>query len=88
MVVYGRTERGARVTVAGRPVALRDDGSFSFRFVLPDGEHAMPVVAVSSDGGDTRQASLRFTRETAREGVVVDHAQDPALKPPVPEAIG
>lgn len=88
LVVYGRTEKDARVTVAGRPVALRDDGSFSFRFVLPDGEHAMPVVAVSSDGGDTRSAALRFSRATAREGLVGEHARDPALKPPGPEAIG
>ncbi len=88
LIVYGRTERDARVTVAGREVALREDGSFAFRFVLPDGEHPLPVVAVSASGEDTRGAALRFARSTRYTGEVGAHPQDPALRPPVPEAIG
>ncbi len=88
LIVYGRTERDARVTIAGRPVVLREDGSFSFRFILPDGDYPLPVVAVSAAGDDGRRADLRFLRETVQSGEVGTHPQDPGLRPPVAEAIG
>lgn len=88
LIIYGATEPDAKVTVAGRPIKLRPDGSFSFRFALPDGEYALPAVAVSADGDDSRCAELEFSRSTEYKGQVDKHPQDPALKPPVPSAVG
>jgi hypothetical protein len=88
LIIYGSTERDARVTIAGRPVALRPDGSFSFRFALPDGDFTLPAVAVNAAGTDGRAAQLRFTRATVLTGEVGVHPQDAKLKPPVAEAIG
>lgn len=88
LVIHGSTERDARVTIAGRRVSLREDGSFSFRFALPDGDFTLPVVAVNAAGTDGRSAKLQFTRATLLSGEVGEHPRDPRLKPPVAEAIG
>ncbi len=87
LIVHGRTEPGARVTLGGRPVALRPDGSFTYRFALPDGDFALPAVAISAVGDDTRAARLHFTRGTQREGEVGHHPLAAVLRPPIPDAI-
>jgi hypothetical protein len=81
LVIYGATESDAQVTIGGRPIRLRPDGTFSYRFALPDGQHALPI-AVTSPAGETREAELKFSRDTIRRGEVGAHPQDPALKPP------
>ena len=88
LIVHGRTEPDARVTLGGRPVTLRPDGSFTFRFALPDGDFALPAMAVAATGDDTRTASMRFTRDTKRKGEVGHHPLAAALRPPTPDAIG
>jgi hypothetical protein len=82
LIVYGSTERDAAVTVGGRPVKLRPDGSFSFRFTLPDGEYDLPVVAANAAADDRRSADLHFARSTHLVGDVGVHPQDSSLKPP------
>jgi hypothetical protein len=52
LIVYGATEPDARVTLQGRPIELRPDGTFTVRFDLPDGEQVIPAVAESADGID------------------------------------
>ena len=85
VVVFGSTEPGAQVTLAGRPVALRPDGSFTFRCALPDGRFELPLVAISSRGHGHRAALLTLQRGTVLEGEVGVHPIDPGL--PSPEAI-
>jgi hypothetical protein len=78
VILHGSTEPDAQVTIAGRPVALRPDGSFSFRFAFPDGDFRLPVEAVSADRMDGRKATVRFLRATALEGDVGVHPVPPA----------
>ncbi len=85
LIIYGATEPDAKVTIGGYPVKLRPDGTFSFRFALPDGDYDLPAVAVSADGTDARAADLKFSRQTQYVGDVGKHPQDPALKTPAPE---
>jgi len=85
LIIYGATEPAAKVTLGGHEIKLRSDGSFSYRFALPDGKYDLPAVAVSADGADARAADLKFSRETEYLGDVGVHPQDPALKPPLPE---
>jgi hypothetical protein len=85
LIVYGATEPNANVTIGGRYIKLRPDGTFSFRFALPDGQYQLPAVATSVDGEDVRAANLHFARATQYRGKVGAHPQDPALKPPKPE---
>jgi uncharacterized protein len=87
LIVYGATEPNAKVTVAERPIKLRPDGTFSFRFSLPDGRYQLPAVAVSGDGEEAREARLQFARSTEYQGHVEAHPQDAKLRPPRPEHI-
>ena len=64
LIVYGATEPDARVTVHGKPVKLRPDGSFTFRYALPDGTQIIPVKAVSSDGVEERTITPVVERNT------------------------
>ncbi len=84
LVIYGSTEPDATVRIAGRPIRLRSDGSFSFRFSLPDGDYDLPITARAAHG-EERSAELRFYRSSQYAGQVGAHPQDPALKPPLPE---
>lgn len=87
LIIYGSTEPDAQVTLGGRPIRLRGDGSFSFRFSLPDGHYELPALAVKADGSDQRAARLQFQRTTSRQGDVGTHPTDPHWKPPVPESL-
>ena len=85
LIIYGATEPDAKVTLGGHEIKLRSDGTFSFRFALPDGKYDLPAVAVSADGTDGRAAELKFVRETQYLGEVGATPQDPSLKPPLPD---
>jgi hypothetical protein len=80
LIVYGATEKDATVTIGGRKIKLRADGSFSYRFALPDGRYEMPVVAISADQTDGRAAEMKFSRSTEYRGDVGAHPQDPSLQ--------
>jgi uncharacterized protein len=82
LIIYGATEPDADVTIAGRKIQLRRDGTFSFRFALPDGNYDLPVQATSADVSDSRRAELKFSRATQYRGEVGQHPQDKALKKP------
>jgi len=64
VIVHGRVEPGAHVTLRGQPVHMREDGSFSVRFALPDRRHVLPVVASSADGVEQRTVILAIDRNT------------------------
>ena len=87
LIIYGATEPDAKVTLGGHEIKLRSDGTFSFRFALPDGQYDLPAVAVSADGTDGRAAELKFVRETQYLGEVGATPQDPSLKPPLPDSL-
>jgi len=87
LIIYGATEPDAKVTIGDRTIKLRPDGSFSFRFALPDGQYSLPAAAQSADGVETRRASLKFSRATAYAGEVGTHPQDKSLKPPLVSAV-
>ena len=87
LVVYGATEPDAVVTIGGRPIRIRPDGTFSYRFALPDGNYELPVCALSAHG-DQRQAELEFGRLTRYQSEVGEHAQDPDLRVPSAENVG
>jgi len=87
LIVYGATEPNATVTIGDRTIKLRPDGTFSYRFALPDGDYALPAAATSADGEDRRQADLRFRRRTGYRGDVGQHPQDARLKTPRPDHV-
>ncbi len=87
LIIYGATEPNATVTIGGRVIKLRPEGTFSYRFALPDGIYELPAIATSADGDDSRSAELTFSRATQYGGDVGRHPQDPKLKPPRAENV-
>ena len=77
VIFYGGTHPGAKVTVDGKEIMIRPDGTFRYHFVLPDGAFEIPVVATSPDGAETRRGVLRFERSTTREGDIASTTQPP-----------
>jgi hypothetical protein len=67
LVLYGATEPDARVTVAGQPVQLRPDGTFTLRFALPDGEQILRVHATNNDGDMERTITPVVSRKTRND---------------------
>jgi uncharacterized protein len=66
LIVYGATEPTARVTLQGEPIKLRQDGTFTMRFSLPDSRQIIPAVAESADGVEERTIVLAVERNTKR----------------------
>lgn len=64
MIVYGATDPGANVTLAGEPVKLENDGTFAIRMGLPDRRQVLPIVASSRDGSEQRTTVLAIERNT------------------------
>jgi hypothetical protein len=64
LIVYGATEPDATVTIGGRPIKLNPDGTFRFQMSFQDGLIDYPIMAVASDGVQTRSIHMKFTRET------------------------
>jgi hypothetical protein len=64
LIVYGATEPDAALTVGGKPVRLRPDGTFTLRFAFPDGEQSIPVTAVSADEVEERTITPSVSRVT------------------------
>ena len=83
LIIYGGTVPGAKVTVDGREIHLRPDGTFSYHFTFPDGRFHIPIAASAPDGLEERSVLLSFLRLTESTPGV-----DPTRQPPLPEPIG
>lgn len=64
MILYGRTKPDAKVMLAGEPIKLRPDGSFTVRLAMPDKRQVLPVVASTPDGVEQRTIVIAVERNT------------------------
>ena len=64
MILYGACEPGAHVVLKGEPVRLKDDGTFTLRFPMPDRRQVFPIVAKSIDGIEQQTIILAVERNT------------------------
>ncbi|MGB4521535.1 MAG: DUF4912 domain-containing protein [Candidatus Omnitrophota bacterium] len=64
LIVYGATEPDAKVTVQGKPIKLRPDGTFSLRFALCDGKQVIPCQGISADEVETITITPVVGKET------------------------
>jgi uncharacterized protein len=87
LVIYGATQPGSRVTIGSRTIKLRPDGTFSYRFALPDGKYELPLAAHSTNG-EERAATLEFSRQTVCSAGTGAHPPDPTLRKPTVENVG
>jgi hypothetical protein len=65
LIVYGATEPDATVTMMGRDVQLRPDGTFTARFALPDGMQTIETTAVSANRKFEKTITPTVTRSTS-----------------------
>jgi hypothetical protein len=56
LIVYGRTETGARLLLGEQEIPLRKDGAFSLRFTLPEG--FIPLDFFAQSRGMTRRETI------------------------------
>jgi hypothetical protein len=66
VIIYGQVKTGSYITLAGEPVKLRPDGTFTVRMSMPDQRQILPVVAQSSDGIEQRTTVLSINRNTKK----------------------
>ena len=71
LILYGATEPDARVTIQGKLVKLRRDGTFTARFALPDGTIDIPVTAVSGDGAEERTIDTDVKKKSGEKEPVI-----------------
>jgi hypothetical protein len=71
MILYGATEPDARLTVQGKEMKLRGDGTFSIRLALPDGTIDIPVTAVSADRIEERTIETSVNKKSKRKEPVI-----------------
>jgi hypothetical protein len=67
LIVHGATEPSAKVTVGGVPIKLSPDGKFSIRFILNEGNHSVPFVAISKDDIDKIEITPFVEKHTERK---------------------
>jgi hypothetical protein len=73
IIIYGATKPNSHVTLAGEPVRVRPDGTFTVRLSLPNRRQVLPVVAHSADGVEQRTIVLAVERNTkTMEPVVIE----------------
>lgn len=76
LIVYGRTDPSAKVTLQNSSVALRPDGSFTMRFSLPEGRQIIPGTAQTRNGLEERTIILAVERNTKELEPMVHDGQD------------
>ncbi len=81
LIIYGGTDPKAKVRIAGKDIALREDGTFTFHFNLPDGQFHIPIEAEAPDKEETRSALLSFLRMSDYSGDVKQTPQTPRPEP-------
>ncbi len=64
MVVFGTTHPHAILTVAGEPVQIRSDGTFTARVPLPNNRQVLAATSKSRDGLDEQTIVLAVERNT------------------------
>ncbi len=61
LVIHGVTEPRSVVRVQGQLVPVRKDGTFSFRFTMPEGTQSVSIEAISPDGRHIRRMTPVMT---------------------------
>jgi uncharacterized protein len=64
LIVMGRTDPTAHVTLGNDPIDLSPNGTFVMEFSLPDSRQIIPAVATSADGVEERTIVLAVERNT------------------------
>ncbi len=64
VIVYGRTEPDAKVSLGNQKINLRPDGTFTLRYALPDTTIPLAFTAISGDQLEKREITTVVNRQT------------------------
>lgn len=64
LIVFGRTDPAAHLTLNNDPIKLNPDGTFRQVYNLPDSRQIIPAVSASADGVEERTIVLAVERNT------------------------
>ena len=64
LVLFGGADPGATIKLSDENLELRPDGTFSTRFVLPEGTLNLPVTFESSDRSEVHTVAPIINRKT------------------------
>tara|TARA_A100001391_G_scaffold71622_1_gene45691 strand:- start:1868 stop:2338 length:471 start_codon:yes stop_codon:yes gene_type:complete len=64
LIVFGKTDPTASVSVSGHPVKLQKDGAFTVRLDFPDKRQVLPITAETRDGMRQRTTVFAVERNT------------------------
>lgn len=64
LIVYGVASPQSHLTFHGKPIELREDGTFTIRMGLPEKRQVIPIVATRCDGVEQRTIVLAIDRNT------------------------
>ena len=64
LIVFGKTDPDAKVTLQNEPIKLRPDGTFTVRYSMPNARQVIPAVAASANGLEQRTVVLAVERNT------------------------
>lgn len=76
LVIKGQVTPHVQVTIKGENIRLKEDGTFSIRYHLPERRHVFPIAAVSPDGVETKTIILAVERNTKILETVVRDEDD------------
>jgi hypothetical protein len=79
LVIHGATEPRAKISIQGRPVPVRPDGTFTIRLAVPDGVQTITIDVTSADGTTTRTITPTVT--LAWSGTLAPEPPRPSGKP-------
>ena len=65
LLVHGKTNPDAKVTLKGREIKLREDGTFTERYTLPDGLQVIDATAQSANRQHEKTITPTISRSTA-----------------------
>ena len=79
LVIHGATEPRAKISIQGRPVPVRPDGTFTIRLAVPGGVQTIAIEVTSADGTTTRTITPTVT--LAWSGALAPELPHPSGKP-------
>lgn len=81
LIVFGKTDPDAKVTLQNEPIKLRPDGTFTVRYSMPNARQVIPAVAASANGLEQRTVVLAVERNTkTMEPLIRDGGNNAAAK--------
>ncbi len=66
LIVYGRSEPDSKVMLGDKEIKLREDGTFTLRYLLPDGKIPFPFTAASADKIEQRHITTAVERSETK----------------------